>query len=105
MAVLVSGWNYCYLSVKKYRPMAHAKQLTISLTPEMATVVEEAVDSGEYASSSEVVKEALREWEQRRARQRQEVEALSRLWDTGLSGGPSDLPDIQVLAAEARRRF
>jgi antitoxin ParD1/3/4 len=57
----------------------------------MARLVRSAVESGEYASHSEVVREALREWEQRRALQQQDVEQLRRLWAEGLASGPGAL--------------
>ncbi len=38
------------------------ERLTITLTAEIAHAVKGAVSSGEYASSSAVVREALRHW-------------------------------------------
>lgn len=38
------------------------ERLTITLTPEMAALVRGAVGQGDYASSSEIVREALRDW-------------------------------------------
>ena len=40
--------------------MPNVEKLSIALTPEMASLVREVVEAGEYASSSEVVREALR---------------------------------------------
>jgi antitoxin ParD1/3/4 len=62
-------------------------------------------ESGEYASSSEVMREALREWTRRRAMESEEVEALRRLWHEGLESGPGRLADMAAIKAEARRRF
>lgn len=42
--------------------MASVEKLSIALTHEMADEVRAAVDSGDYASSSEVIREALRDW-------------------------------------------
>jgi antitoxin ParD1/3/4 len=42
--------------------MANVEKLSIALTAEMAAMVRQAVESGEYASSSEVVRDALRDW-------------------------------------------
>ena len=42
--------------------MANVEKLSIALTPEMVVLVRDAVESGEYATTSEVVREALREW-------------------------------------------
>ncbi|MCW5700780.1 MAG: hypothetical protein KIT00_13165 [Rhodospirillales bacterium] len=42
----------------------------------MAHAVKGAVDSGEYASSSEIVREALRDWRRKRRVQEQEFAEL-----------------------------
>jgi antitoxin ParD1/3/4 len=63
----------------------------------------EAVESGEYASSSEVVREALRDWKRRRARGMKEVEELRRLCAEGLASGPGRFADLAAIKAEARR--
>ncbi|MGE3875634.1 MAG: type II toxin-antitoxin system ParD family antitoxin [Parvibaculaceae bacterium] len=48
--------------------MADVEKVSIAVTPEMAAALREVVESGEYASTSEVVREALREWKPRRER-------------------------------------
>ena len=68
--------------------MPHVEKVSIALTPEMVAVVRQAVESGEYASNSEIVREALRDWKSKRALQQQEVEELRRLWHEGLHSGP-----------------
>ena len=84
-------------------------KISVSLTEEHARVVEDAVASGDYGSSSEVIREALRDWRTKRT--------LGRLWDEGLASGPAD-PDETIedmrrvarlvrserFAAEARRQ-
>lgn len=85
--------------------MSNVEKLSIALTPEMARLVRGAVESGEYASNSEVVREALRAWEQRRALQQQDVEELRRLWGEGLASSPGGFHDIAAIKAEARRRL
>jgi antitoxin ParD1/3/4 len=52
------------------------ERLTITLTPEMAEAVRGAVSEGEYASSSEIIREALRDWQVKHGVRRQELEAL-----------------------------
>lgn len=42
--------------------MSDLERLTITVTPEMAEMIREAVASGDYASASEAVREALRGW-------------------------------------------
>lgn len=85
--------------------MANVEKVSIALTPEMLAIVREAVKSGEYASSSEVMREALRDWKRRRALERKEVEELRRLWEEGLASGSGRLDDMAAIKAEARRRL
>jgi antitoxin ParD1/3/4 len=85
--------------------MANVEKVSVALTPEMLAAVRAAVESGEYASSSEVMREALRDWKRRRALERQEVEELRRLWEDGLASGPGRFDDLAAIKAEARRRL
>lgn len=65
--------------------MAEIERLTITLPSDMAAVVKGAVSGGDYASTSEVVREALREWKMKRALQLQELAALKADIDKGLA--------------------
>ena len=65
--------------------MAGIERLTIALPSNMAAVVRRAVDGGDYASSSEVVREALRDRKMKRALQLQELAALKTEIDRGLA--------------------
>lgn len=42
--------------------MTTAEKISIALPPEMVHIVRGAVATGEYASSSEVIRDALRDW-------------------------------------------
>lgn len=64
--------------------MAGIERLTITLPNEMAAIVRAAVEEGDYASSSEVVREALRDWKTKRALQLRELSALQADIDRGL---------------------
>ncbi|MFX9089501.1 ribbon-helix-helix domain-containing protein, partial [Acinetobacter baumannii] len=48
--------------------MGKVEKISIALTDELLATVQQAVASGDYASTSEVVREALREWKARRGR-------------------------------------
>ncbi|MEZ5788288.1 MAG: ribbon-helix-helix protein, CopG family [Xanthobacteraceae bacterium] len=65
--------------------MADIERLTITLPAEMAAAVKVAVEGGDYASTSEVVREALRDWKLKRALRLQELEALKADIDKGLA--------------------
>jgi antitoxin ParD1/3/4 len=102
---LLYGSNIYYYKIRRVFVMANVEKVSVALTPEMLAVVREAVESGEYASSSEVMREALREWKRRRALERKEVEELRRLWQEGLESGPGRFADMAAIKAEARRRL
>ena len=65
--------------------MAEIESLTITLPSEMAALVKRAVEDGDYASNSEVVREALRDWKMKRAVQIQELAAIKTDIDKGLA--------------------
>jgi putative addiction module CopG family antidote len=46
--------------------MSKVEKISIALTDEMLASVKEAVASGDYASSSEVIRHALRDWRRMR---------------------------------------
>jgi antitoxin ParD1/3/4 len=79
--------------------MAEIERLTITLPSEMAAVVKGAVAGGDYASSSEVVREALRDWKAKGALQLQELASLKADIDKGLT----DLAEGRVAAFDAKR--
>lgn len=65
--------------------MSTIERITITLTAEMAQTVRGAVQAGEYASSSEIVREALREWRHKRALQAQALGELRAKVQEGLT--------------------
>lgn len=85
--------------------MANVEKVSIALTVDMAAVVREAVASGEYASSSEVVRDALRDWKLKRSLRRTEIEHLRGLWAEGLASGTGQFSDMDAIKQEARKRL
>jgi antitoxin ParD1/3/4 len=79
--------------------MAEIERMTITLPADMAAVVKGAVKGGDYASTSEVVREALRDWKTKRALQLQELAALKAEIDKGLA----DLAEGRVKEFDADR--
>ena len=79
--------------------MAEIERMTITLPSDMAAVVKGAVEGGDYASSSEVVRDALRDWKIKRALQLQELAALKADIDRGLT----DLAEGRVQDFDADR--
>lgn len=85
--------------------MATVEKITIALTAEMAGFVRKAVDAGEYASTSEAIREAVREWKERRDLLGYTADELRGLVQDGIDSGPSSRTAMADVKAEARRRF
>ncbi len=65
--------------------VADIERMTITLPADMAAAVKGAVQGGGYASCSEVVREALRDWKTKRALHLHEFAALKADIDRGLA--------------------
>ena len=65
--------------------MFEIERMTITLPTDMAAALKGAVVAGDYASTSEVVREAIRDWKMKRAVQVQELAALKADIDKGLA--------------------
>ncbi|HTX75970.1 MAG TPA: ribbon-helix-helix protein, CopG family [Terracidiphilus sp.] len=64
--------------------MPSVEKISIALPPEMVASLRQAVESGEYSSSSEVVRDALRDWTHKRALRAQGLEELRKVWQAAL---------------------
>jgi antitoxin ParD1/3/4 len=85
--------------------MANVEKISIALPTDMASLVRNAVETGDYASSSEVIREALREWKARRAARTDAIGEIRRLWEEGISSGPSKELDMAAIKKRGRQRI
>jgi len=83
--------------------MPAVERMTVTMPAEMAETLRRTVAGGEYASTSEVVREALREWTRARDAERRDLDALRAAIRAGLDSG-SGLSADQVFA-ELRARY
>jgi antitoxin ParD1/3/4 len=77
--------------------MTTAEKISIALPPEMVHIVRSAVATGEYASSSEVIRDALRDWTYKRNLRQQGVTELRRVWQEALNDKTSGISPDDVL--------
>ena len=87
--------------------MSTIERLTITVPAEMAATVRNAVEAGDYASTSEVVREALRDWTRHHDTERRELETLREAIRVGLDSGPGILAnevyaELHAIIAERR---
>ena len=85
--------------------MANVEKVSVALTQEMAAFVRQTVESGEYASNSEIIREALMEWKERKDAEASKAEALRSLWQEGIDSGPGRFETIEEIIKEAKRRL
>ncbi len=77
--------------------MATAEKISIALPPEMVHIVRGAVATGEYASSSEVIRDALRDWTYKRNLRQQGVTELRRVWQEAVNDKTPGISSDDVL--------
>lgn len=63
------------------------KKISVSLTDELNDTIVSAVQSGNYKSSSEVVREALRDWQKRRSSEALDEAYMRSAVEEGIASG------------------
>ena len=85
--------------------MADIQKVSVALTGEQLAALKAAVEAGEYATTSEIVREAIRDWQLKRELRQEDIRRLRQLWDEGKAGGPSKPLDMKRTLATARARL
>ena len=86
--------------------MSKVEKLSIALTSELAQVVRVAVEGGDYASTSEVIREALRDWTDKRDRRAAKIADLRRAIQEGIDSGPlAEREPMEAFLARNRARL
>ena len=75
------------------------ERMTVTVTPEMAAAMQTALAEGAYASSSEIVREALRDWQHKRRIRESELAALR----TDIAAADQDIREGRVSAFDAEK--
>lgn len=85
--------------------MPEIHKVSIALTGEQVAALKAAVESGEYATTSEAVREALREWQWKRDLREEDLKRLRAAWQEGKASGAATSLDLEKTREEARRRL
>jgi antitoxin ParD1/3/4 len=85
--------------------MGDIQKVSVALTSSQLAALKAVVDAGEYATTSEIVREALRDWQYKRELRQEELKRLRELWDEGKTSGDAGPVDFAALRKEARRRL
>jgi len=84
--------------------MPNVEKISIALPPEMVAVVRQAVETGESASSSEVVRDALRDWTQMRSLRQQGIDELRQVWRQAMEDKTPGVP-VNVVLDRLERKY
>jgi antitoxin ParD1/3/4 len=76
--------------------MEPAEKLSITLPADMARMVRSKVEGGAYASNSEVIREALRLWQEREALKTQRLDEIRQQIADSISDPRPSLPATRV---------
>ncbi len=85
--------------------MPDVQKVSVALTGEQIAALKAAVDTGEYATTSEAVREALRDWLFKREVRGEDLVRLRKLWAEGKGSGVAQPADFVDARTEARRRL
>ena len=85
--------------------MATVEKISIALTAEIAADIREVVSAGEYASTSEVIRDALRTWKQARRAREVALDELRRLWREGIDSGEAAPLNGEDIKRRGRERL
>jgi antitoxin ParD1/3/4 len=85
--------------------MASVEKVSVALTPEQVSELKAAVEAGEYATTSEIVREAVRDWQLKRELRQEDINQLRQMWDAGIASGTAGELDLKKLRRDARERL
>jgi antitoxin ParD1/3/4 len=85
--------------------LADIQKVSVALTGEQLAALKAAVETGEYATTSEIVREAIRDWQFKRELRQEDIKRLRQLWDEGKASGPAEPFDVERTLAAAKARL
>lgn len=85
--------------------MPDVQEISIALTGEQIRVLKAAVETGEYATTSEIVREAIRDCQLKRELRQEDLNRLRQMWDQGKASGAASPVDFESARREARQRL
>lgn len=78
--------------------MQSAEKISITVTPEMLRLIRESVEAGEYASTSEVIRDAMRLWQRRREEHAEAIKSIKARIRRSLDDPRPDVSSEEVRA-------
>jgi antitoxin ParD1/3/4 len=76
--------------------MPDIRKVSVALTGEQLAALN---------TTSEIIREAIRDWQFKRELRQEDIERLRKLWDEGKASGPAKPLDIECTLAAAKARL
>jgi antitoxin ParD1/3/4 len=75
---MASGRILCYLNKWQLKgtTLQNAEKISITIPPDMLRAIRESVEAGEYASTSEALRDAVRVWQRQRTEDAERLAAI-----------------------------
>lgn len=67
--------------------MPDIQKISVDVTGDQLAAIRNAVETGDYATTSDVVREAARDWQVKRAQRQEELDRLRQAWIEGKDSG------------------
>ena len=85
--------------------MTNVEKISVALTTQQAAMLRDAVGTGAYATTSEIVREAVRDWSAKWEAQQADTRRLTELWNEGKASGKPVAIDLDQLREELRQEL
>ena len=85
--------------------MPNVEKVSVSMTPQHAEMLRDAVNSGAYASGSEVVREAMRDWSAKWIQKRDDIAKMRAMWEEGKASGRAVEVEFDTVLDEVRQEI
>jgi antitoxin ParD1/3/4 len=85
--------------------MKNVQTISVELTPELNSMVQDVVSAGQFSTTDEVVREALRRWKSYEEAKEQALAHMRTLIQEGIDSGPGREIDFDELKAELHAEF
>jgi antitoxin ParD1/3/4 len=82
--------------------MSDIQKISVALTGEQLAILKAAVEAGEYATTSEIIREAIRDWQFKREIRQEDVRRLQQLWTKAKPAAKQNRSTSSARSAERR---
>jgi antitoxin ParD1/3/4 len=85
--------------------MSNVEKISVSLPKEMASLLKNVVATGAYASTSEIMREAVRDWQEKQEERAIVIEKYRKMVKDALESGPLLDYSMDDIIRRGRERF